>query len=121
MVIGDRLRALCEQKGLSQRDIQKLTSLHCYYVSRIENGHTVPSVQNLEKLARALGVPLYQLFYEGEEVPELPTDKKSGGIAWGSSGKELRLLSKFRRLLARMGEGDRLLLLYVARGMARRK
>jgi transcriptional regulator with XRE-family HTH domain len=42
------------------------------YISRVENGHTVPAVETLEKLARTLEVPLYALFYEGEEPPALP-------------------------------------------------
>src|SRR2546426_12542532 len=67
--------------------------------------------------------PLYQLFYEGEEPPELPNlpKRKTGDeIAWGSSGKDARFLAKFRRLLGRVDEGDRKLLLYMAQKMANR-
>jgi transcriptional regulator with XRE-family HTH domain len=63
MVIGDRLSELREQKKLSQGDIEKRTGLLRCYVSRVENGHTVPSIETLEKMARALEVPLYKLFY----------------------------------------------------------
>ena len=87
MVIGDRLRELREQKQLSQGDIEKRTGLLRCYVSRVENGHTVPAVETLEKFARALEVPVYQLFYDGEEPPKLPNMLKrtsSGEIAWGS-------------------------------------
>src|SRR5260370_27766909 len=72
MIIGDRLRALREEKKLSQGDIEKRTGLLRCYISRVENGHTVPAIETLEKMARALEVPLYQLFYEGQEPPELP-------------------------------------------------
>ena len=72
MLIGDRLRVIREAKGLSQGDIEERTGLLRPYISRVENGHTVPSIETLEKLARALEVPLYQLFYEGERPPELP-------------------------------------------------
>src|SRR3989442_9519894 len=72
MVIGDRIRALREAKSLSQGDIEKRSGLLRSYLSRVEHGHTVPSVETLEKLAHAIGVPLYQLFYEGDEPPELP-------------------------------------------------
>src|SRR5579863_6222062 len=66
VVIGQRLRVLREEKKLSQGDIEKKTGLLRCYVSRVENGHTVPAVETLEKFARALEVPLYQLFYDGE-------------------------------------------------------
>ena len=66
MVIGDRLRALRDQKHLSQGEIEKRTGLLRCYISRVENGHTVPTVETLEKMARALEVPLYQLFYDSD-------------------------------------------------------
>ena len=123
MIIGDRLRALREEKKFSQGDIEKRTGLLRCYISRVENGHTVPAIETLEKLARALEVPLYQLFYDGEEPPELPNLPKrrtADEIAWGSSGKEARFLTKFRRLLGRIDEEDRRLLLYMAQKMANR-
>ena len=123
MIIGDRLRALREEKKFSQGDIEKRTGLLRCYISRVENGHTVPAIETLEKMARALEVPLYQLFYDGEEPPELPNlpkRKTSAEIAWGSTGKEARFLTKFRRLLGRVDEGDRRLLLYMAQKMANR-
>ncbi len=121
MIIGDRLRALREEKKFSQGDIEKRTGLLRCYISRVENGHTVPAIETLEKMARALEVPLYQLFYDGEEPPELPNlpkRKTADDIAWGSSGKEARFLTKFRRLLGRIDEEDRRLLLYMAQKMA---
>src|SRR5229473_3115431 len=72
MIIGDRLRTMREEKHFSQGDIEKKTGLLRCYISRVENGHTVPAIETLEKMARALEVPLYQLFYDGEEPPELP-------------------------------------------------
>jgi transcriptional regulator with XRE-family HTH domain len=123
MIIGDRLRALREEKRLSQGDIEKRTGLLRCYISRVENGHTVPAIETLEKMARALEVPLYQLFYDGEEAPELPNLPKrrtAEEIAWGSTGKEARFLTMFRRLLGRIDEGDRRLLLYMAQKMANR-
>ena len=123
MIIGDRLRAVREEKKLSQGDIEKRTGLLRPYISRIENGHTVPSVETLEKLARALEVPLYQLFYDGEEPPKLPylpKRKTADEIVWGSSGREARFLNRLRRLLARINKYDRELLLAMAQKMARR-
>jgi len=121
VIIADRLRALREAKQLSQGDIEKRTGLLRCYISRVENGHTVPAIETLEKMARALEVPLYQLFYDGEEppkLPNLPKGKSSYDIAWGSTGKGARYLSKLRRLLAKTAEGDRKLLLYMAQKMA---
>ena len=66
LVIGDRLKSLRESKDLSQGDIEKRTGLLRCYISRVENNHTVPSVDTLEKLARALEVPMYQLFHDGQ-------------------------------------------------------
>ena len=122
MIIGDRLREMREEKKLSQGDIEKRTGLLRCYISRVENGHTVPAIETLEKLARALEIPLYQLFYEGEEppkLPNLPKRKSSDDIAWGSSGKDGRFLNKLRRLLAKTEEADRKLLLHMAQKMAR--
>ena len=121
MVIADRLQALREEKQLSQGDIEKRTGLLRCYISRVENGHTVPAIETLEKMARALEVPMYQLFYDGEEppkLPNLPKRKSSDDIAWGSAGKNARYLSKLRSLLAKTEEGDRKLLLYMAQKMA---
>ena len=62
MIIGDRLRAMREEKHFSQGDIEKKTGLLRCYISRVENGLTVPAIETLEKMARALEVPLYRLF-----------------------------------------------------------
>lgn len=122
MIIGDRLRELREQKQLSQGDIEKRTGLLRCYISRVENGHTVPAIETLEKLARAMEVPLYQLFYDGEEppkVPNLPQRKTAEDIAWGNSGKDAKILGQFRRLLAKTDEKNQRMLLFMAQKMAR--
>jgi transcriptional regulator with XRE-family HTH domain len=91
MVIGERLKALREHKKMSQGDIEHRTGLLRCYISRVENGHTVPAIETLEKMARAMEVPMYQLFYEGEKppAPELP---KIAGEGWGITGRDARLL-----------------------------
>ena len=90
MIIGDRIRGMREEKNLFLGDIEKRTGLlHCY-VSRVEHGLTVPAIETVEKIARALECPLYQLFNEGEEppkLPNLPKRKSSNEVAWGSVGK----------------------------------
>jgi transcriptional regulator with XRE-family HTH domain len=122
MLIADRLRALREQKQLSQGDIEKRTGLLRCYISRVENGHTVPAIETLEKMARALEVPMYQLFYDGEEPPKLPNLPKrlsADDIAWGSTGKDARFMGKLRRLLSRTDEENRKLILFMAQKLAR--
>jgi len=122
MIIGDRLRQMREEKKLSQGDIEKRTGLLRCYISRVENGHTVPAIETLEKMARALEVPLYQLFYEGEEPPQVPNllKRKSDENVWGNSGKDARFLGKLRRLLGKSSEEDRKLLLNMTQKMAGR-
>jgi transcriptional regulator with XRE-family HTH domain len=122
MIIGDRLRAIREQKNLSQGDIEHRCGLLRCYISRVENGHTVPSIETLEKMARALEVPLCHLFYDGEEppkLPNLPKRKTEADLLWGSSGKDAQLLTTFRLFLSRMKERNRQMLLFMAQKMAR--
>jgi transcriptional regulator with XRE-family HTH domain len=121
MVISDRLRQLREDKKLSQGDIEKRTGLLRCYISRVENGHTVPAIETLEKLARALEVPLYQLFCDGDEPPKLPSllkRKTSDDIVWGSSGKNGIYLHKLVKCLSKATDSDRKLLLSLAQKVA---
>jgi len=121
MLIGDRLRELRAGKKLSQGDIEKRTGLLRCYISRVENGHTVPAIETLEKMARALEVPLYQLFYDSEEPPKLPNllkRKTSDDVVWGSSGKQAAYLTKLRRCLSTAGDADRKLIMVMVQKMA---
>jgi transcriptional regulator with XRE-family HTH domain len=120
MVIGDRLRELRESKELSQGDIEKRSGLLRCYISRVENGHTVPAIETLEKMARALEVPMYQLFHESEAEPSVRNLKLPKGTEeWGSRGKGADYFSKLRRLLAKMGPDEQKLILYMAQKVAR--
>lgn len=124
MVISQRLRSLREERKFSQGDIEKRTGLLRCYISRVENGHTVPSIETLEKLAAALEIPLYQLFYEGEEPPPLPNLSKRTSaeelVLDAEAQKENRFFLKVRRLLGKIDERDRQLLLYMAQKLASR-
>ena len=124
LIIGERLRLLREKKNFSQGEVEKRTGLLRCYISRVENGHTVPAIETLEKFARALEVPMYQLFYDGEKPPKLPNRlnrKSADDISWGSSGKDARMLAQFCRLFSRMEESNRKLVLFTAQKMIRRK
>jgi len=112
MLIGRRLREIREARRLSQGDIEQRTGLFRCYVSRVENGHTVPAVETLEKFARALEVPVYALFYDGDS-PKTPSGKSS------DFGKDGRELGQLWEALARMPKNRRQLLLSLAQQMAR--
>ena len=121
MNIGERLKAIREQKDLSQGDIEERTGLIRCYVSRVENGHTIPAVETLEKFARALEVPIYALFYEGENPPELRSPQSGKNGSWGDSGADARMFDKFRKLMSRIDAADRVFLLSTAKMLSRRK
>lgn len=116
MLVGNHLKRLREAKNLSQGDIEKRAGLLRCYVSRVENGHTVPSVGTLEKFALALKVPLYQLVYDGEEPPVPPQIRNSNRAEdlWASSPTGSRLMQKLLPLLAKMNSSDRKLVLLLA-------
>ena len=119
MIVGERIRALREEKKLTRGDIQERTGLQRTYIWRVENGYTVPAIETLEKFARGLEVPIYRFFYEGKGRPPLVPVNESGGL-WGAKGEEKKMLRRFRRLLGRMDESERSLLVYLAEEMARR-
>ena len=122
MVIGERLKSLREGKDLSQGDIEKRTGLLRCYVSRVENGHTVPSVETLEKFARAVEIPLYQLMYDGDKPPAPFKIRKVGeSNTWESSRPGRLLMNKLIPLLAKMGRKDRNLILSLAAKTSARK
>jgi transcriptional regulator with XRE-family HTH domain len=125
MLIGARLRALREEKGLSQGDIEKSTGLLRCYISRIENGHTIPSLETLERFAGALEVPLYQIFYGDNGNAEAPSSPRRMSLTElaeqpGNNGEEARFLLQIKGLLSRIAEGDRDVLLTLAKKLAAR-
>ena len=124
MVVGDRLRELREAKMLSQGDIEKRTGLLRCYVSRVENNHTVPSVETLEKFARALEVPMYQLFHAGEASSEVRGSKTEGHDNhdnWGMTGRDREYVSTLQKAIGKMTPENQKLLLHMAQKVAKRK
>lgn len=120
MYLAERIREIRDGMKLSQGDIERRTGLLRCYISRVENGHTVPALETLEKFARALEVPLYQLFY-GEESPITKPRFPVIEDDWASQGKGLRVFHKLCRALSRMSERDRRLLLAIAKQMTNGK
>jgi transcriptional regulator with XRE-family HTH domain len=118
MQIGERLRQLRISRRLSQGDIEKRTGLIRCYTSRVENGHTIPTIDTLEKYARALEVPMYKFFYDGAEPPAKVTLIFKEEERAKNRGKDFPILAKFIHLLAKMQVRDRGLLVDMARRMA---
>lgn len=107
-------------KDLSQGDLENRTGLLRCYISRVENGHTVPALETLEKLARALEVPMYQLFYEDKDNSSQP-ESEAGSKArqdWASRGRGRRLFVRLRSALSRASDRDRALVLTLAMRIA---
>ncbi len=125
MVIGTRLRSLREEKGLSQGDIEKSTGVLRCYISRIENGHTIPSLETLERFAGALDVPFYKLFYSGDgdaPTPNLLRRNNLDDLAAqpGKAGEEARFLLQFKNVLGQLRDPDRDVVLTLAKKLAAR-
>ena len=112
MNIGETIRNYRLQKGMSQGDIEKRTGLLRCYLSRVENGHTIPSLDTLSKIAGAMELPLSQFFSE------------QGGHTNGSKGlpqlsdDEVRFLSQIRRYATNLNDSDRKLVLAMVKKMA---
>ena len=84
MNIGTTIRGYRLQKGMSQGDIEKRTGLLRCYLSRVENGHTVPSLETLKKIAGALDLPMSHFFSDE------PVQKNIAALALSSD--EIRFL-----------------------------
>ena len=123
MIIGERLRALREYKALSQVDMEKRTGLFRYYISRVENGHTIPTLETLTRFARALEVPVFHLVYEEDgpyQPPVLPGSTSSQEFSANLSKRDLHLLEQLNILFSRLRGRDRELLFALARRMIKR-
>jgi transcriptional regulator with XRE-family HTH domain len=110
MKIGDTIRGYRLQKGYSQGDIEKRTGLLRCYLSRVENGHTIPSLDTLAKIAEALDLPLSQFFAEEALNREMTTQKLTD--------EELRFLTQIRRYSTNLNDSDRKLLLAMVKKFA---
>jgi len=127
MAIGIRIRQIREQKGMSQGDIEEITGLLRSYVSRVENGHTVPSLETLERFAAALGVPVYRLFYTGDDTPATPSltpgtsaSEVAPALEGGKDKASVRFAVKLNQYADMVLDGDREVLLAIAKRLAMR-
>lgn len=112
MNIGETIRNFRLQKGMSQGDIEKRTGLLRCYLSRVENGHTIPSLDTLAKIASAMDVPLAHFFADGNNGVE--SNKSVPQL----SEEEVRFLTQIRRYSAGLNDSDRKLVLAMVKKMA---
>lgn len=112
--IGNVIRSYRAERGLSQGDIERRTGLLRCYLSRVENGHTVPSLETLAKIAEALDITLAD-FFPGSETPsERDAQKMLGEL----SEEEVRFLAEIKKYSSTLNEGDKRLVLALIRKMA---
>lgn len=122
MVIGARIRQLRESKSLSQGDVEKRTGLLRCYLSRVENGHTVPTIETIEKLAGAFEIPLYRFFYEGTEPPKISKHPdRSGTAELNGNSRDAKYIRSLQPCFAKMSASNRATFLALARRMAKSK
>lgn len=110
MNIGETIRNFRLQKSMSQGDIEKRTGLLRCYLSRVENGHTIPSLDTLAKIATAMDLPLAQFFGApgdngNKAAPHLAED-------------EVRFLTQIRRYSPGLNDSDRKLVIAMVKKMA---
>ena len=123
--VGERIRFLREAQGISQGDIERVTGLLRCYTSRVEHGHTLPSLETLERFASALRVPLYMMFCTGGESGLPQGSRSAGSVAQSAAGRRKgrgaeAIPARMRALLSRIAEEDREVLLDLAEALASR-
>src|SRR5213593_780606 len=111
---GEVSKSYRSQRSLSQGDIERRTGLLRCYLSRVENGHTVPSLETLAKIAEAMDISLAD-FFPGTETPR---DRETQRMIGELSEDELRFLAEIKRHSTTLSEGDKQLVLAMIRKMA---
>jgi transcriptional regulator with XRE-family HTH domain len=120
MLLGERLRRIREARGMTQSDLHSLTGIVPFHISRVERGHTLPTLETIQKLADALKVPVWNLFYEEEGQTEaLFPPRFEGG--YGSYRKQARAIQQLRLALSKMRPRERRILLIIAKAMLKEK
>lgn len=111
MNIGETIRSFRLHKGMSQGDIEKRTGLLRCYLSRVENGHTIPSLDTLAKIASAMDVQLGQFFADSSA-------DAANRATTQMNEEEVRFLSQIRRYSSNLNDSDRKLVLAMVKKMA---
>ncbi|MBI2682241.1 MAG: helix-turn-helix transcriptional regulator [Acidobacteriales bacterium] len=114
MNIGETIRNFRLQKSMSQGDIEKRTGLLRCYLSRVENGHTIPSLDTLAKIAQAMEISLSHFFENGA----VENGNGNGKAAPQISDDEVRFLGQIRKYSPSLNDSDRKLVVAMVKKMA---
>jgi transcriptional regulator with XRE-family HTH domain len=112
--IGEVIRSYRSDRGLSQGDIERRTGLLRCYLSRVENGHTVPSLETLAKIAEAMEISLAD-FFPGTDTP---SDRETRKMLGELSEEEIRFLADIKKYSTSLSDDDKRLVLAMIRKMA---
>lgn len=83
--LGNALRQLREQQGLSQEEIAYRADLHPTWLSHLESGRNNPAWGTVRRLCRALNVPIAELAALAEELDPEATRARPGEAGTGSA------------------------------------
>lgn len=101
---GRRLRETRLKAGLSQSDLEEISGIPKARLSRYENGHVAPSIQTLERLAKALGVSEASLLDEQRAVMEdFVSTLQQRGVTFTSSEQAVALGNAVADILQAFG------------------
>ena len=99
---------------MSQGDIERRTGLLRCYLSRVENGHTVPSLETLAKIGEAMEINLADFFPGGDSAQDLQTRKVLSEL----SKEEIIFLTEIKKCSTTLSDDDKKLVLGMIRKMA---
>ncbi len=112
--IGEVIRSYRNTRSLSQGDIERRTGLLRCYLSRVENGHTVPSLETLAKIAEAMEMTLADFFPTMDTPKEREAKKALGEL----SPDEIRFLGEIKKYSSTLTDENKRLVLAMIRKMA---
>ncbi len=98
-MLGEKLRALREAKGLVQRQVAAELEVDTAYISKMENNEKPVSRQYLKKLSVLLGIAEEELLtlWLAEKLYDLAKDEAVGLRAIETAGEELKMNKKKRK------------------------
>ncbi|MGA2991252.1 MAG: helix-turn-helix transcriptional regulator [Candidatus Korobacteraceae bacterium] len=111
MNIGETIRRFRLQRGMSQGDIEKSTGLLRCYLSRVENGHTIPSLETLGRITSAMGTSLGELLADSSGEP-------GSRVELQLREQESRFLNSVRRYSPQLNDSDKKLIVAMVKKMA---